>query len=102
MGKALFIFFCTGISVMGTVAVTLRIMPSSPDTDLEKIKQEVKNSLGVEAKLEQINEKPVAFGIKCLEVLFTMPDTGGTDKIEEKLSGIEGVESVNTENVTLI
>ena len=100
--EPLFIFFYTEVSVMGTVAVTLKVMPSSPDVNLEKIKKEVKNSLGSEAKLEQINEKPVAFGLKCLEVLITMPDTGGTDKIEEKLSSIEGVESVSTENVTLI
>ena len=102
MEEPLFKFFYTEISVMGTVAVTLRVMPSSPDIDMEKMKKAVENSLSTEAKLEQINEKPVAFGLKCLEVLITMPDTGGTDKIEQKLSGIEGVESVSTENVTLI
>ena len=89
---------------MGTVAVTLKVMPSSPDVDLQKVGKEIKKKFDSleNVKLEQMDEKPVAFGLKCLEILFTMPDEGGTDKIEADLSSIEGIESVNTENVTLI
>ena len=88
---------------MGTVAITLKVMPSSPDIDIEKMKEEIKNKISSDVKLEQINEKPVAFGLKYLEVLISMPDTsGGTDKIEQSISEVEGVESVSTENVTLI
>lgn len=89
---------------MGTVAVTLKIMPVSPEVDLETMKKKIEDSLSKfdYAKLEQIDEKPVAFGLISLSVLFTMPDSGGTDEIEKALSSIENVESVETENVTLL
>ncbi len=89
---------------MGMVAVTFKVMPGSADADLDAIKKQVKENLSriKNIKLEQVEEKPVAFGLKCLEVLVTMPDTGGTDKIEEEIANVPGIESVNTEDVTLI
>ena len=88
---------------MGTVAVTLNVMPNSPEVDLEKIKSEISseaNKLGIE--LKGIEEKPIAFGLKRLEVLLIMPDQGGTDKIEDSISKIEGVKSVESGEVTLL
>ena len=89
---------------MGTVAVTLKIMPSSTEVDLEEMKKKIEETISnfEQIKLEQINEKPVAFGLKSLSVLFTMPDSGGTDEVEKALSSIENVESVETENITLV
>ncbi|MCK4550762.1 MAG: elongation factor 1-beta, partial [Candidatus Aenigmarchaeota archaeon] len=48
-------------------------------------------------------EEPIAFGLKSLSVLTLIADEGGlTDKIETKLSELEGVQSVETVGVTLI
>jgi len=88
---------------MGMVAVTLNVMPESPKVDLERIKSEINsevNKLGTE--LKGIEEKPVAFGLKCLEVLLIMSDQGGTDKIEESIKRIQGVASVKAGDITLL
>jgi elongation factor 1-beta len=83
---------------MGDVLSSIKVMPTGPDTDLKKVAEEIQ-------KLEPhaIEEKPVAFGIKCLEVQFIRPDSeGGTDALEEKIRAIEGVESAEVTGVTLL
>ena len=88
---------------MGMVAVTLNVMPGSPDVDLERIKSEINsevNKLGIE--LKGIEEKPVAFGLKCLGVLLTMPDNKGTADLEEAIAKIDGVASVEAGEITLL
>lgn len=85
---------------MGKVAVTLNIMPESPETDMTEIKEALKR-LGVEVK--STTEKPVAFGLKMLEVLLVMEDReGGLDALQEKIEKIKGVESVEAGDVSLI
>ena len=86
---------------MGMVAITLKVMPDSPEADLEKIKSEI-SSLIKDAEIKGIEEKPVAFGLKCLEVLLTMPDNKGTASLEDSISKIEGVASVEAGNITLL
>ena len=81
---------------MGDVAVHLKVMPASPEVDLEKVKAEL---LAKGAK--QVDVKPVAFGLKLLDVLFVVPDEKGS-KLEEEISEIDGVGSVETESVTLV
>lgn len=88
---------------MGLVAVTLRIMPESPDVDLKRIEKDIENIAkkhGVELKSTAI--KPIGFGLSALEILLVVPDSGGTDRIEQDISGIEGVESVEAGDVTLL
>lgn len=85
---------------MGMVAVTLNIMPSSADTDLGKIKAKIKK---LDIKVKSIEEQPVAFGLKKLELLFTTEDAeGGLEKIEESIRSIKGVQSVEAGDVSLI
>jgi elongation factor 1-beta len=87
---------------MGTVAVTLKVMPESPTVDLEKIKSEIRKKIK-NVRIKGIEEKPVAFGLKLLEILLILPDAkGGTDAIEEEIRSIKGVASVETGEVTLL
>ncbi len=90
--------------IMGTVAATLKVMPSSTDVNLGKIREEIEKAVGREkdVKLQSIEEKPIAFGLKALYVLLIMPDTHGTDNIEKSISSIHGVESVEAGDVTLL
>ena len=83
---------------MGDVAVALKIMPTSPEVDLEKIKDEISSK----TKVQDSKIEPLAFGLKQLKILVVIPDQGGTDKLEAELKSIEGVESVEVENVTLL
>ena len=88
---------------MGTVAVTFKLMPESADSDLAGIKELVNKTVARhgEMKLKSIEEMPIAFGLKSLDILIIMPD-GSLSTLEEELSKIEGVASVEAGNVTLI
>lgn len=88
---------------MGIVAVTFKIMPESVDTDLNAVKDGVRKSIAKhkEMQLKAMEEKPVAFGLKSLEILIVLPD-GSMSSLEEDLARIEGVASVESGDVTLI
>lgn len=89
---------------MGQVAVQLTVMPDSPEADMKKIEEEIKK---IAAKyknifLKSMTEKPVAFGLKSIEVLLVLPDAGGTDNIEQDIMKIQGIASVEAGDITLI
>jgi elongation factor 1-beta len=83
---------------MGNVAVSLRVVVT-PGNNLNTVKEMIKK----EIEIKDIKEEPVGFGIMSLKVLTIIPDAeGGTDILEEKISKIKGVDSVEVDNVTLI
>lgn len=84
---------------MATVVLIVKILPESPETNLDEIKEEAKKKLTAEgAKNMSFEEKPIAFGLKALMVKTDMPEEKGTDKVEEILSNIEHVSSVVIED----
>ena len=84
---------------MGQVAITLKVMPESPEVDIGRLKEDIRNSVDV----KEIREEPIGFGLVALKVLIVLQDsTGGTDMIEKSISEISGVASVDTEDVTLL
>lgn len=83
---------------MGDVLSIIRVMPTGVEVDLKQVADEIQK-----LKPHSIVEKPVAFGIRCLEVKFIRPDAGGgTDALEDQMRKINGVESVEVTGVTLI
>ena len=80
---------------MGNVAIHYRVMPEEAETDLKAIKKELEK-LGA----KRVEEKPIAFGLKYLDVIFIVPDSS-ISELEEKIKAISGVNSVETESVTL-
>ena len=85
------------------VLLALKVMPESVDTNLEALKQEIRYSLEDIAELKDIKEESIAFGLKALKVLVMVNDEQGiSDKVEEVVSKIEGVENAEVESVTLI
>ncbi len=85
------------------VAAKLKIMPSGPEVDMEKLKEEIKQQVSDLAEVRDFAEQPIAFGIKALIALVMLEDAeGGTDKVEEAISRIDGVESVQVEEVSRI
>jgi len=80
---------------MGEVLATIKVMPESPDVDLEKMKKNIENSIPEGTKLHEIVEEPIAFGLVALNVKVIVGDEeGGTEKTEENLSNIENTSSV--------
>ena len=88
---------------MGKVAATLKVMPNSPEVDLDALEERLAASLPEGAKLTDVKREDVAFGLVALLTGVVVPDdAGGTDAVEESFAAVEGVESVGVENVTLI
>lgn len=81
---------------MGTALVRIRVMPVSPQIDLETIKKEAhKRILEAEGKNISFKEEPVAFGLKAIIVGFGIDEaTGDLDRIENLLKDIHEVNSV--------
>lgn len=70
-------------------------MPEDAETDLENIKDDIKELIDV----QDIGEENVAFGLKAVKVsTITTDEEGGTDAVEEKLEKLEGVQSIELEH----
>ncbi|KAF1078577.1 elongation factor 1-beta [Methanogenium sp. MK-MG] len=84
---------------MGEVAVIIKIMPKSPDVDLEALKVSIKEKL---PGTQDMVVEPIGFGLSSLKVAIVVPDAEGTtEEAEATLRGLEGVESAEIVSVTL-
>ncbi|HDK42554.1 MAG TPA: elongation factor 1-beta [Candidatus Pacearchaeota archaeon] len=80
---------------MGIMGIKIKMMPTSPDVDLEKIKQEAKNLVEQDnGKNREYEEEPIAFGLKAVIAFFEWPEEKELEEIEEKLKNIENVKSI--------
>jgi elongation factor 1-beta len=87
---------------MADVVITLKIMPNSPEVDLKKLSDEALEKIKTFSGLDnnKVEEEPVAFGLKALKILFVMDEAkGATDPLEEDISKLEGVNSVEVTDV---
>ena len=87
---------------MSQVVVTLKIMPESPDVDLGSIEKEAKTKIQAFSDNEEMKseQEPIAFGLIALKIIFVMDENkGSTDKLEEQIKTISGVNSVETIDV---
>ena len=84
---------------MAIVALIIKIMPDSPEADLNKIKKDVEITMKAEgAQTISFEEKPIAFGLKAIYLKCSMPEEKGTDIVEEKLAKLDHVSSVTIED----
>jgi elongation factor 1-beta len=85
---------------MGKVAAKIKVMPNSPDIDLDALQERLEESLPEGAKINGFERDNVAFGLVALLPTVIVPDdAGGTEAVEEAFTGVDGVESVSVENV---
>lgn len=88
---------------MGNVVMKIRIMPSDVDVNLEEVLEKVRNIQIQGLELRDHAVQPIAFGLKALILLTVMPDAEGVgDRYIEEISKIEGVESVEVEDMELL
>ncbi len=82
------------------VIVTFRIMPESVEVNLESITNSAKNILSKHGEVAKIEQKPVAFGLKSIEIMAIFDESkGSTEHIENEISKIEGVNSIEAIDV---
>jgi elongation factor 1-beta len=85
---------------MGKVAAKIKVMPQSPEVDLDALQDRLEEALPEGAKIRGMDRDDVAFGLIALLPTVVVPDdAGGTDAVEEAFLEVEGVESVSVQSV---
>ena len=88
---------------MGKVAVTFTILPEETTFDMEGLKNRIPSVLPEGVQPYKAEVKPFAFGLKALEIVVIMDDANNVmEALEEKLRSIEGIQSVENTDLTLI
>ncbi len=88
---------------MAMAIVTIKMMPESPDVDMEQV--QIEASAKIDKFVGEQGEKrfaiePIAFGLKALKITFVMNEKiGSTEPLEADLGTIEGVNSVEVIDV---
>lgn len=86
---------------MANVIITLKIMPSGLDVDLDRISEQIEKLIAdFGGNVGRKEKEPVAFGLSALKIMFIMDEKkGSTEVLESKISKIKGVNSVDVVDV---
>ena len=80
---------------MAKMFVTLKIMPESPEVDLNALRQKIKKVVEkFEGELLDKDETvPIAFGLNALKLTFLIDESKGSEEISEAVAKLEEVSS---------
>ncbi len=86
---------------MARVAVVLKIFPSDVEIEPSHLLEKIKENLPPDYRIEASGEEPIAFGLKALKLVVSMPEEteGGTAQIEELLREIPEINEIEIETV---
>jgi len=87
---------------MSNAIVTVTIMPTSPEVDLEKVKEKALADITAfnDGKETKESIEPVAFGLNALKIIFVVDESKGSpDVISEKIAAYEEVNSAEVTDV---
>lgn len=84
------------------VIVKMQVNAASPDADVEQIKEFCKKEIeAFDAKINNMEVKPLAFGLKAVVVDVVLDEEkGGTEELEKKLEKPENIASVQVIQVS--
>ncbi len=87
---------------MGRVVLAVRVNPEGSEVDLDELLERIKASLPPHYEILRSERFYIAFGLYGLRLYLAMPEDyeGGTYELENILSSVEGVSSVDVEYVT--
>ncbi|MCP3682830.1 MAG: elongation factor 1-beta [bacterium] len=86
---------------MANVIITLKIMPASPESDIEAIVQKASEIItAAGGNVGKVDKEPFAFGLTAIKIMFVADEaSGSSDETEKKISEIEEVNSVEAVDV---
>jgi elongation factor 1-beta len=86
---------------MAQVYVKLKVMPASPETDLEALKEACKQKIkDFGGNIHEIEELPIAFGLTALIITFAHDEKKGTpDALENDIANLEQATSAEAIDV---
>ena len=88
---------------MGEVALKYRLMPESPDSDIDAIIAAIPGILPKDANLGAHEIQPFAFGLKAIIIAIIGIDRDGfATEVESGLNDLDGIQTVVLEEQSLI
>ncbi|MBI4738639.1 elongation factor 1-beta [Candidatus Woesearchaeota archaeon] len=86
---------------MADVILTFKVMPSNVAVNLQKARSEIEERIKhFGGSIGKVEEVPVAFGLKSLNIIFIMDENvGSTEDLEKEIAQIKGVGSVDVIDV---
>ena len=79
---------------MGQVLVTFEIMPDGLEVDLGKMRKDVEAKVKGTGKIEQVETRPIAFGLQALMMNIVVEDEEGMmDRLEQTIGSVPGVQN---------
>lgn len=90
---------------MAIAVITAKIMPDSPEVNLNEIQDQAQQIIRdfterSDPADQKISIEPIAFGLKAINIIFTMDEAKGSpDQLEDKITAIEGVQSFEVTDV---
>lgn len=104
--RALTLFNFNGGFCVGEVGIIYKVTPESVELDLKVLQKNIVKSLSkssIKHKINKIEEKPIAFGLKALEIQIVLDDkSGGSEELEGLLQATKGVQSVDVVQMGLL
>lgn len=80
---------------MSILAIKLKIMPKSPETNLDELKKNIEEkAVSLGAKNLSFEEEPIAFGLKALIMTLAWPEEKSADLLEDSLKKMKEINSV--------
>jgi elongation factor 1-beta len=84
---------------MAEVMVTVKIMPESPEVDMDSLSNRIGEISG--GRLNNVEREPIAFGLVALLASYVVEDSEGTaDNLENTIREIDDVQSTEIVEVT--
>lgn len=81
---------------MGTALIQFKIMPESPDVDLESAKTKITEAVTEKGgEVTKIEEQPIAFGLKALITFIRLDESKSQDDVESALKDVDGISSID-------
>lgn len=83
--------------------IKMKIMPTSPEVDLEALKEKIKKSVEeMGGANKEYSEQPIAFGLKAILASFRWDEEKELDEVEEKLNNLDEVQSVSVTEMSKV
>jgi elongation factor 1-beta len=80
---------------MGEFIALIDVIPEEIDINFDEFIEKLKNVLPETCNLERYDIMPVAFGLKKARVRVRYPEEwGGTDRLEELFSHVDGIQGI--------
>jgi elongation factor 1-beta len=80
---------------MAEIIAKIKIMPEEAGQDMERLKERLSGVVPSSCRVLEWKVEPIAFGLKALIVIMSLPDAeGGTQPVEDAFSRVEGVQSI--------